>query len=128
MKQIEFVVFEDLKDCKDSMLFSSDDGHVAHIEQGNKRVSLDVRGEVRVVYKEQVYKDITQFPQELVDIIKSGKLWNNEDVFVDMNNWFEFMLIKDNQTYDGIVCEKNLNEMTNGELMDYMVEILNNMN
>ncbi len=127
MKHIEFVVFEDLKDCKDSMLFSSDDGQIAYIERGNKAVSLDVRGEVRVIYKDEVYKDITQFPQELVDIIKAGKLWDNEDVFVDMNNWFEFMLIKDGQTYDGIVCEKNLNEMTNGELMDYMVEILNNM-
>ena len=107
-----FILHKDLETLEDSMLYDSglviatifDDKHVA---------SLEVRGEQRIVYEGNVYKYVQDFPQEIVDMIRSNTIWDNPDVVIDNNNWFEVMVGKvwedgTHEFYDGYVYESEV--------------------
>ena len=86
MERYEYYV--DLTDINDSMELNSNQ-EIASYEKDGFVVTLEVRGAVRVVYKNNVYKDASQMPEELIRIFHDGKVLDNEDLYVDDNNWFE---------------------------------------
>lgn len=62
---------------------------IARLRRGDRLVTVEVRGEVRVDYKKQTYKSVSQMPKDLVEMFRNGNAFNSKKVFVDMNNWFE---------------------------------------
>ena len=89
LKVLEFCVSENLAECVDSMLFDSNTG-IAYIRCKTNdgltvAVHLDVRGEVRVGYKGQLYNKPSEFPEELRNRIKAHPgNWEYPDI--DMPN------------------------------------------
>lgn len=116
-----------IKDWTDSMLFSS--GTILAVLSGtyykkNVSVQLKVVGDVRVHYDGIVYKDVTQFPDELVEYIKEVGCFDNDFVeFID-NNWFNFDVYEKNEFLQDFVCESNLSEYSKGDLVMDMIEYL----
>lgn len=119
--KVKRFVCEELSPFVDSMLFDSVT-NVAYgtFSEGGKelQVFLDVRGEVAVTYKDEVYHRPSEFPDELKALIrKAPDQWMNEpDVFVGLNNWFE--LIFDN---NGEVFEENVSELTPDRILSDMI-------
>ena len=84
----EFQSNIDLTNINSSMELESGQ-EIARLRRGDRMVTIEVRGEVRVVYKKQTYKSVSQMPEELIQMFRNGKAFNSKKVFVDMNNWFE---------------------------------------
>ena len=110
---------EDLSKYSDSMLFDS--GHMiasADFKYKDKEYSLDLKvcGDINVTYKGEVYKTPSEFPEELKELITKnpGKWELNDDVFVNFNNWFEFIV----KGIDGFVYEEDLSEASPEELYE----------
>lgn len=121
-----YIYFDkDLENCSDSLLFDSDEGiAVAYFADGygNKvEMELIVTGEVNVSYKDVIYTTPSDFPADLVDIIKAGDVWYHDDVSVNSNNWFELVFTVKNAegeeiAYDGDVWESDLTKMSGDDL------------
>lgn len=94
----ELTIYVPLDKCIDSMLLDSDQ-EVATYEltdaDGGGEVSVQVLGKVWVWFDGSYYDKATQMPDELLKIIRDGKLWNDERVNVLENNWFEAILFRD---------------------------------
>lgn len=103
-----FDCYEDLSDVNDSMELESGQ-IIAELNRLYHRVELRVVGDVRVVYKDEVYKSVSQMPDELVQLFHWEKAWENEDVYIDDNNWFEVLIYKDSGLWTGygevVECE-----------------------
>lgn len=134
---IEFKIFKDLKDCGDSLLLESD-SCISHYINNDYMVALQVRGDVKIEYNKEYYTDISRFPKELVDIIKSGKnsmYGDYEDVEIINNSWFNiefYKKMKDNRWElldDMCECEQDYSNYTEEqlfkELKDYYVMFMN---
>lgn len=120
--------YSSIKDWKDSMLFSS--GTILAVLNGTyygKKVSVELKvvGDVRVYYDGIVYKDVTQFPDELVTYIEEVGCFNNNDFieFVD-NNWFNFDVYEGEEFLQDFVCESDLSDYSIGDLIMEMIEYL----
>lgn len=144
LKCLNFECEKDLTPYIDSMLFDSDTT-IAFGEfqiEGKEEIfniELVVNGEVDVDYKGYNYKSPYDFPEELIDKIKTDPYWfcyapsgeteDNEDgdIYVDMNNWFEYLYgYKENNTniyIDGMVYEADLSKDTPQGIFNEMVEI-----
>ena len=94
-------------------------------------ISLRVCGEVAVTYKDEVYHRPSEFPDELIQLIKEHPYdWdvyapsgegNDEaegDIYVGLNNWFEYIF-----DGDGDVYEEDLSKATPGMILDDMFYI-----
>lgn len=94
----ELTIHVPLDKCIDSMLLDSDQ-EVATYEltdaDGGGEVSVQVLGKVLVWFDGSYYDKASQMPDELLKIIRDGKLWNDERVNVSENNWFEAILFRD---------------------------------
>lgn len=118
----------------DSMLFDNfmsdksledDESYIAGatftngLPKDDLNVRLVVAGEVRVIYKDIVYTRPSDFPDELKKLIKENpNNWQtDEDVAVDMQNWFEVVLVEDN---DAWVFEDNVSKKTPEEILEVM--------
>lgn len=85
--------YEDMKPIKDSMQFDSDTEICSYVSPDGKfTVTIEVRGEVRLTYNDETYTKPSEFPQEVKEIIKNGDLWNNDEVYIGNNNWFELFI------------------------------------
>lgn len=111
---------EELSDVnKDSLLFDSDTT-IADYREGKYLLSLMVRGSVKIENTENgdVYTNYQSFPDDLVELIKTGKLDDSEVYYIDMNNWFEWFLdevegnVADTIWYDVADIEGMLNKPT----------------
>lgn len=78
----------------DSMQLDSNQT-IAHLKIDGYDITLEVKGHVRVVYKDQVYKHASDFPNELLQLFAEQKAGDCPDLFVDDNNWFEVFIEKD---------------------------------
>lgn len=95
---ITFNVNVDLdKVNKTSLLFESGE-EIANLRVGKYCLSLMCRGEVNIFWKDEKYKYASNYPKELTDLLLSNTDWsNNEDLYIDNNNWFEFELLEENE-------------------------------
>lgn len=118
-----FNLYKMLEDCGESMLFRKRT-QIAEAEFSNGiEVSLEVRGDVRVLFGEYVYTNPLEFPDELKTLIKSDKHWDtNEKVYVSLNNWFEYIITTPNGS-DGVVCEDDISKFTVEQLKQKMTEV-----
>ena len=99
-----------LEDVSDSLLLSSSRVVADYVDKTNNvYLSLEVRGEVHVTYKERDYYDVRDFPEELKSIIKDGydedgmhhSYSDHPDISVLENNWFELFEIDAHDNYLG---------------------------
>ena len=105
---------------------------IARLRRGVHVVTVEVRGEVRVVYKKQTYKSVSQMPEELIQMFRNGKAFNSKKVFVDMNNWFEVFTwtLQDGKLVwtgnsDVVDVENNTPEQMRAFLTDVMNDYFN---
>lgn len=88
-----YTQYEDMKPIKDSMQFDSDTEICSYVSPDEKfTITIEVRGEVRLTYKDETYTKPSEFPQEVKEIIKNGDLWNTDEVYIGNNNWFELFI------------------------------------
>ena len=108
----------ELNKLPDSMCFDSEI-NICHYEDGNDTIDIDVRGCVTVCYKDEIYRHFSDMPKELQDLFKNGKAYEDEEVVISENNWYEvfFNLYED---YD--VAE--IEGYTPKELEDYCKECI----
>lgn len=123
---------DNLSQYIDSMLFDSGECIATmecELDNGDLcTISLEVRGEVKVYFDGELYKYPSDFPPVLKELIETNPgCWDEEDyVYVDENNWFEYMFtIKDNtyQYTDGIMCEWDISKGTPEDIKKEMIEI-----
>lgn len=128
---LQFECDEKLSKYTDSMLFSatSESGiSIASgefIHKGRKLyISLDVCGETRITYKGEVYKNLVDYPTELLNLMTNNpSRWElDEDVYVGNNNWFEYIISGEDKS-DGVVYEKDLSKATEQDILNDMTAI-----
>lgn len=125
---INFEVFENLNECVDSLLF--DDETIAELETKQYTVTVEVIGDIRLFYKGQLYKCAANYPDELVKLLKSGKAYENKDLEIWDNNWFEidiYELTKNNKRElinDEVLDSIDISTITKDDLKDYMSKYL----
>lgn len=96
----KFSVADFLLGIHDSMELDSGQC-VAELEVNDSiLVTINVEGYVRVVYNDEVYKAPSQFPEELTELFRSGKAYEDNGVFIDNNNWFESFVYYRNPDYN----------------------------
>lgn len=118
----------ELSQYVDSMLFDSGEEIAAmEFENYGKEIyiSLEVRGDVKVFFNEEVYRWPSEFPPVLRELIQTNPgCWDCEDyIYVDMNNWFEYIFEVDGQYSDGIMCEWDISKGTPEDIKREMLEI-----
>ena len=89
-------IFVPLADLKDSMLLDSGQEVITHKYKGYD-VSVRVCGEVRVNYKDSRYASASQMPEELLAKFRDGSAYDDPDVNIIDNNWFEAFIDKDGE-------------------------------
>ena len=118
----------ELSQYVDSMLFDSGE-EIAAMEFENygkeMYISLEVRGDVKVFFNKEVYRWPSEFPPILRELIQTNPgCWDCEDyIYVDMNNWFEYIFEVDGQYSDGIMCEWDISKGTPEDIKREMLEI-----
>ena len=107
---------------------------IARLEKCKYVVTLEVRGDVRVCYKDSIYKCASNMPEELIQMFHDWQPEYEEIVDVGMNNWFEVFLWekdKDGKLYwlgisDVCDVENEDAEDLRSSLEDYLDEALQN--
>ena len=84
---LRFYLHEDLTNVTDSMELDSGT-EIATLSFGDSEAAILVCGEVRVTYKDELYRKPSEFPEELKEIIRAGHVFDHEDVYIGNNNWF----------------------------------------
>lgn len=124
---LEFEVFGDLSQYTDSLLFDGET--IARLETKEYAVTIEVIGDIRIFYRDNLYKCSANFPNELKEIIKNGKVLEHNEVEIIDNNWFEIDVYERNKNdeyeliYDE-VFEENISTMNENELKKYMIQHL----
>lgn len=129
MNIVSFKCEEGLSKYVDSMLFDSNTVIATmECENGDEKVLIElmVRGEVRVLYKGNTYTSPCDFPIELKEKIKANpSWWDDEDVYIDFSNWFEYMYDHtiNGETYsDGIMFEDDLSKYSVEDVKNGMIK------
>lgn len=92
-KKVKFTCVNDIADINDSMEVESGTT-LARLEKGKYVVTLEVKGDVRVLYKDEIYKTQCQFPEELAKMFHDGTAWGNPKVEIAFNNWGEIFIFE----------------------------------
>lgn len=121
-----FEQYIDLREVKDSLELVSDQT-VAKLETDDALLYLDVRGQVAVSYKDEIYYNYNAFPTELKTLIHEDPTWYllNEDVRIVSSNWFEVFYEGTNGDYwsdDCEACEGLKPNQVFAVLFDYYTE------
>jgi len=88
-------VYEDLTDINTSLLLPSGLMIATYEDDTTETyLSYEVQGEIDIQFKGDWYEDPTEYPDELVEMLKNGAA-GNEDIVVIENNWFEGMFWSD---------------------------------
>ena len=95
---------------------------IAEILVGEFCAYILVHGSVRIIYKDEVYKDISQFPEELVDIIRNGNLGENADTYLDMSNWYELVVLKNEREVYCDVVDIDISTMTETDMQNFLLD------
>lgn len=125
---IDFQVFENLNECIDSLLF--DDTTIAKLETKEYMVTIEVIGDIRLFFKGQLYKCAASYPDELVELLKSGKAYENQDLEICGNNWFEIDIYEVTKNHerelinDEVLDDIDISTITKDDLKQYMFKYL----
>lgn len=83
----------DLSDINTSMELDSGQ-ELARLYDGDLCATLEVRGDVRVLYEDELYKAPSQFPEKLMKLFHDGKADSYHGVEIAFNNWLEVFVWK----------------------------------
>ena len=78
----------ELKKLPDSMCFDSNTD-ICSYKDGKDTVEILVRGHVTVDFKGERYRYFSDMPDELKELFKNGKAYDDERVSILENNWYE---------------------------------------
>ena len=128
MKVKSFKCNDNLSQYIDSMLFDSGECVAemkCELDNGDLcTISLEVRGEVKVDFDGNRYREPSGFPEELKKLIKEYHMWDCDDrVYVDMNNWFEYIYTINDKYSNGVMCEWDISKGCPEDIKKEMIEI-----
>lgn len=109
---------------KDSMqLDSGQEACSLTAEYNGETINASVRvyGDVRVLYKDGIYKCASQFPEELLDFFAGKRPDLAEEVDVVNNNWFE--LVFNDDSSNGFVVD-DLEEDTKDGVRQWLLDAI----
>ena len=100
-----FQMLNDDDKMLDSMAYDSGE-LICSFGNDNDYVQIAIRGDVRVIYKDEIYKHFTNMPEELQQLFIKGNYQKIEQIaYIAENNWPEFEYYKDGQYIGGDVFE-----------------------
>lgn len=112
----------------DALLLSSGTEIFSAILDKKWHVFLRVCGDVRILWKDEIYKDVTQFPDELKEFIRTKNIFVDsipEDSAVLNNNWYELFIYDDeNNCVKSDVCDIDIQELTEEEAKEFIKDEL----
>lgn len=95
----------------------------------NVNLRIEVVGDMKVIFNGEPYYDPSDFPEELVECIKSGNYGcdYDDDPYVEDGNWFEvIMTIEDKDgkeiAYNGDTLEEDVDRMTVPEFKKWLAD------
>ena len=124
MNILDFKIFDELSEYTDSLLF--DNETIATLTTNKYRVTIEVVGDKRIIFENQVYKSANKYPDKLIEIIKSGNFLDNDEIEIVDNNWFEIDIYESDTIVNDEVLEINIHTMTKEDLKQYMIRYLEN--
>lgn len=126
---LDFEINGDLSQYTDSLLF--EDETIAILKTEKYQVTIEVIGDIRIFFKDNLYKCPGNFPNELKEIINAGKVLEHNEIEIINNNWFEIDVYeKSSQNeneyeliYDDVL-EEDISIMASDDLKKYMINHL----
>lgn len=112
---ITFNSYIDLSDVNSSMELDSGQ-EVARLEKGKYVVTLEVRGDVKVQYRDCTYRCASNMPEELIQMFHEWKPEYEKVVNCVMNNWFELFLWEKGE--DGMLHWSGISDVCDAENED----------
>lgn len=91
MEEGEFKSNFDITNINDSMELPNNI-IIGRLKKDGYICSLEIRGEARVKYNGETYRNPKDFPPGLKQMFHDNTAYNNDAVYVSMNNWFEILL------------------------------------
>lgn len=112
----------------DSLLLSSGTEIFSAVLDKKWHVFLRVCGDVRILWKDEIYKDVSQFPDELKEFIRTKNIFVDslpEDSSVINNNWYELFIYDDeNNCVTSDVCDIDIQELTEEDVKEFIKDEL----
>lgn len=104
--EMKFELYQDISNIKDSLELESGTT-ICRLTQGEDEVVIEVRGEVCIDWYPtgnlddecDRYNYASDFPAELMELIKSGNIYYDRRAYIHLNNWFE-IFYNDGEDYD----------------------------
>ena len=117
-----------LAECKDSLLFNHGDIIASLSSSNGILVQIGVVGDVRILYKDNVYRYPDNYPDEITKALKDGTFGQMEyDGIVETinNNWFEVFVFKNNEPVNSDVWEMVLDTISEDKLRESLIDYIN---
>ena len=117
-----------LAECKDSLLFNHGDIIASLSSSNGILVQIGVVGDVRILYKDNVYRYPDNYPDEITKALKDGTFGQMEyDGIVEVinNNWFEVFVFKNNEPVNSDVWEMVLDTISEDKLRESLIDYIN---
>lgn len=88
---LRYTQYVDLTDVADSLLIESGTviAELQLVNESCSRCSIETKGEIRILWKDEIYTTPFSYPDDLIESIKSGDVYTDSNCYVDLNNWFE---------------------------------------
>ena len=124
----------DISELGDSMLLPSETW-IATLTDGDWCATLEVLGEVTVWYNDnpedpddkEYYNGVDDFPEELIQMFKTGEAYDSDRVYISSNNWFEVLVDYNNEYVGGDVVDVENNwDSIKGLLEEFIAYYKNN--
>lgn len=126
MEWKEIEVNAPLEECVNSLLFESGDDIATLKSDNGICVCIDVTGETKISYNDEVYRYSRDFPAELTEAIKDGSIEQMQGVEILSNNWFEVTVMKDGDVIDSEIWEAPLDTLSAEELQLLLQQYVEN--
>lgn len=110
----------------DSLLLSSGTEVFSAVVDDKYNVFLRVQGDVSIIWKDIAYRDVSQFPEDLIEFIRNKNIFIEElpeDSYVAMNNWYElFVYDEDSNCLINDVCDPDIENLTESDVMAIAID------
>lgn len=133
MKNIKLKEFSysenDLKNAAINSLLC-DSGQIAELKFAingkDENIELRVCGEKRILFKDDIYRYSSEYPEELTALIKEGKIYSLEYDTIGNNNWIELMYTENGEYDDceGDVVDGRFGNGTPEEALEYLINMI----
>ena len=107
-------LYEDMTQYNDSLLIESGTKICKFIRKDGKSAVIETQGEIKIFYypngdmgeeSEGPFRYPSDYPDEIIKLIKNGEIYDSNKAYVDENNWFEITYYEDGEMLDSDVVE-----------------------